>query len=222
MRNFVVVDAEQRSPEWKKARAGRLTASRARDMLATIKTGEAAARRDLRLQIVCERLTGEPQDGDYVNADMQRGIDLEGAAFNAYEAITGQMATRCGFVAHNELLIGCSPDGVLEDFGGILELKVPRSATHLSYLRAGGVPPEHLPQLLHALWVTGAAFCDFLSFDPRFPEHLQTFYVRVERDQKQIDDYEKKALAFLAEVERDVQAVKTMADVSSVLKEAVA
>lgn len=218
MRRFSIVTAEQRSPEWKAARCGRLTASRASDMLATIKTGEAAARRDLRVQLVVERLTGEPQDSDFVNADMQRGMDLEGAAFAAYEAVTGQMADRCGFVAHDELAIGCSPDGVLGDFAGIVELKVPRSATHLKYLRAGTVPPEHLPQILHALWVTGAEFCDFLSFDPRFPSHLQTFYVRVERDEQAVGEYAVKAAAFLAEVEREVLAVRTMADPVASLK----
>lgn len=222
MHNFTVVAAAQRSPEWKRARAGRLTASRAKDVLATIKSGEAAARRDLRVQLVVERLTGEPQDSDFVNADMQRGIDLEPAAFAAYEAFTGHVPERCGFVAHNELLIGCSPDGVLDDFGGLLELKVPRSATHLGYLRSGTVPAEHLPQLLHALWVTGADYIDFLSYDPRFPAHLQTFYVRLERDEAAIDAYARKALAFLEEVERDVQAVTSMTDLKAVLKEAVA
>lgn len=191
-------------------------------MLATIKSGEAAARRDLRVQLVVERLTGEPQDSDFVNADMQRGMDLEADAFAAYEAVTGQMADRCGFVAHTDLLIGCSPDGVLDDFAGIVELKVPRSATHLGYLRSGALPPEHKAQIAHALWVTGAQFCDFLSFDPRFPQALQTFYVRVRREDVDLKDYEAKALAFLAEVDREVEAVRTMQNVGAVLKEAVA
>ena len=42
---FAIINADQRSPEWFRARSGRLTGSRAADMLATIKTGEAAARR---------------------------------------------------------------------------------------------------------------------------------------------------------------------------------
>lgn len=221
MRSFTVIDAPQRSIEWKRARAGRLTASRAKDMLATIQKGEAAARRDLRTQLVLERLTGEPQDTDYINADMQRGLDLEAYAFAAYEAVTGQMAGRCGFVAHTELLVGCSPDGVLDDFAGIVELKVPRSATHLGYLRAGTVPPEHLAQVTHALWVTGAAYCDFLSYDPRFPEGMQTFYVRVERDEDAITSYAAKALTFLSEVDREYEAVRTMRGVGSVLREVV-
>jgi hypothetical protein len=60
--SFTVVMAEQRSPEWFAARLGRLTGSRAADMLATIKSGEAAARRDLRVQLVVERLTSTLQE----------------------------------------------------------------------------------------------------------------------------------------------------------------
>jgi hypothetical protein len=110
----------------------------------------------------------------------------------------------------------------LDDFGGLLELKVPRSATHLAYLRSGAVPPEHRAQLVHALWVTGAAYIDFLSFDPRFPSSLQTFYTRLERDEKEIAAYALKATAFLEEVERDVQAVRTMADPVAQMKAAIA
>ena len=93
-RAFTVVYAEQRTPEWKAARVGRLTASRAKDVLATIKSGEAAARRDYRLQLVCERLTGEPQDSTFVNADMERGTELEPMAFAAYEGVTGTVLDR--------------------------------------------------------------------------------------------------------------------------------
>ena len=53
------IDCEQRSEEWRTLRLGRLTASRAADVLATIKSGEAAARCDYRLQLVVERLTGQ-------------------------------------------------------------------------------------------------------------------------------------------------------------------
>lgn len=222
MRRFTVIDAEQRSAEWFAARLGRLTGSRAADMLARIKVGEAAARRDYRLQLVCERLTGQLQEDGFVNAAMQRGIDLEPVAFAAYEGATGQMVSRTGFLAHTAHMAGCSLDGHVGDFEGLIELKCPKSATHLRYLRSGGVPAEHLPQLLHNLWVTGAAWADFVSFDDRFPPNLQLFRVRLERDARAIAEYEAKALAFLAEVELDVAQVRTMNDVGAVLREAVA
>jgi predicted phage-related endonuclease len=219
--NFTVCLADQRSEEWRHARCGRLTGSRAADMLATIKSGEAAARRDLRMQLVCERLTGQPQDDIFVNAAMQRGIDCEPLAFAAYESLTGQVVHRSGFLAHTTALIGCSLDGHVDDFVGILECKCPKSSTHLKYLKDGTAPKEHLPQITHNLYVTGADYCDFFSWDDRFPGALQTFLVRVKRTDVDLADYESKALAFLAEVERDYQAIRTMTDLTTVMEEAV-
>lgn len=218
---FDILTADQRTPEWYQARVGRLTASRAADMLATIKTGEAAARRDLRLQLVCERLTGQSQDDGYTNAAMERGIELEPRAFAAYEALTGAVAHEVGFLGHRTLLAGCSPDGAVDGFTGILELKCPKSATHLGYLQAGAVPSTYLPQITHALWITGAAWCDFLSFDDRFPEPLQVFLKRVTRADVDIAGYEAKARVFLAEVDTATLAVRTMADLRGTLAQAV-
>ena len=91
-------------------RGGKLTASYAADVFARIKTGEAAARRDLRMRLVVERLTGETQDDNgFVSKDMQRGIDVEPQAFAAYEAESGTMVTRAGFILHNDLPVGALP-----------------------------------------------------------------------------------------------------------------
>jgi hypothetical protein len=207
---FTIIDAEQRSPEWFLARLGRLTGSRAGDMLATIKSGEAAARRDLRTQLVCERLTGVLQEDPYVNGAMQRGIDCEPLALAAYESLTGQMAVRTGFLSSNLALVGCSLDGHIGSFAGILELKCPKSATHLKYLRGKVVPADHLPQIVHNLWVSGASYCDFLSFDDRFPPGLQTFLVRVERNERDIAAYALAAGLFLGEVDAELQAVEAL------------
>lgn len=204
---FAIDHSPQRSAEWFRARLGKLTGSCAGDMLATIRSGEAAARRDLRLRLVCERLTGQPQEDGYINAVMQRGIEMEPAAFAAYEAITGQMVARTGFLALHEHDAGCSLDGHVGEFDGIVEIKCPKSATHLRYLRGGIVPSDYLPQITHNLWITGAAWCDFVSFDDRFPSHLQVFRVRVERNETAIHQYEQKALAFLAEVAEECDAV---------------
>lgn len=222
MRNFTVWLDDQRSPEWLRQRVGRLTGSRAKDILDTIKSGESAKRRDYRLQLVCERLTGLPQEDGYINPEMQRGIDLEPRAFAAYEALTGELARRTGFLAHNALMVGCSLDGDVHNFTGILELKCPKSATHLRYLRDGCLPKEHLAQVTHNLWVSGAEWCDFLSFDDRFPPELQTFLARVYRKDVDLNAYEKAALAFLDEVDRDYLAVSTMSNLSQQLKEAIA
>jgi len=206
-RAFTIIDAPQRSEQWFQARLGRLTGSRAADMLATIKSGEAAARRDLRMQLVCERLTGTVQDDGFVSPAMERGVMLEPAAFSAYEARTGNLAQRTGFLAHDDLAIGCSLDGHVGDFEGICEFKCPKSATHLRYLRGGVVPPDHMPQIIHNLLVTGADWCDFMSYDPRFGPGLEAFLVRVEADSVDLSGYLAKVLVFLDEIDREVQEV---------------
>jgi putative phage-type endonuclease len=212
VRRFTVIDCAQRSPEWFAARAGRLTGSVAADIFATLKSGgEPACRRDLRTRLVVERLTGRPQEDDFQNADMRRGIELEPLARKAYEARTGNLVEQTGFLAHTDLLMGCSLDGHVGDFDGIVELKCPRSARHFAYLKAKTVPTEHTYQIAHNLFVSGAAWCDFVSFDPTMPDKLQVFVVRVARDEKAMASYEFAARQFLKEVDTDYAAALSFA-----------
>ncbi len=213
---FEILTTDQRTDAWRQARVGKLTASRAGDMLATIKTGEAAARRDLRLQIVCERLTGQSQDDVFINKEMQRGIDREADARAAYEAATGLLVQPVGFIAHPELPTGASPDGEIGNFTGLVELKCPKSSTHLSYLRSRTVPKDYLAQIQHQLWLTGAQWCDFASFDDRFPPALQLFITRVTRDQVDLKAYELLVRMFLAEVDREYESVAQLAQMAAV------
>lgn len=213
--SFTVLEADQRSPEWFKARAGRLTGSVAAEMMATRKDStEAAARRDLRTRLVLERIVGEPLEDDYQNFDMRRGIELEPEAIGAYEALTGRIVWRTGFLAHEELPIGCSLDGHFGEFEGLLELKCPRSANHLRYLRTRGLPAEHRWQVIHNLFVTGAQWAEFVSYDPKFPEPLRLFIHRYERVQSEIDSYEMLLRQFLREVDAEFAEVSRMAMVA--------
>lgn len=212
---FTIVDVPQRSAEWFAARVGRLTSSRACDMLATIKSGEAAARRDLRMQLVVERLTGLPQDDGYVSKDMQRGIDKETDALAAYEAATGQLVRRTGFLAHPQLLAGCSPDGLIGHGDGALEIKCPKSSTHVGYLRNQTVPKDYLAQITHVLFITGARWCDFVSFDDRFPPALRLWIRRVERSSVDLTAYELALRLFLSEVEKEYADLQHLAEAGS-------
>ena len=55
------------------------------------------------------------------------------------------------------------------------------------------------------MWVTERDWWDFISYDPRLPQALQFFCVRVNRDQEYIDKMEKEVIKFLAEVEKEIQ-----------------
>ena len=211
----------QRTPEWYALRAGKLTGSCAKDMLAKVKSGESAARRDLRCKLLAERLSGAPQEDTYVNAAMQWGIDHEAEALAVYEAVRGVIVDPIGFVAHDTLQAGTSPDGLIND-DGILSVKCPKTATQIGYLRSGVEPSEHAAQNTHELWLTGRAWVDFVSYDPRLPENLRLFIVRVTRTKAELEAYERDVLAFLAELDTEVNALRTMTSLSAVLKEAVA
>lgn len=213
---FTVIDAPQRSPQWHAARAGRLTGSRAVDMLATIKSGEAAGRRNLRAQLVLERITSKAQDNGFTSAAMQQGIDREVDAYAAYQVLTGQELVSTGFLSSTDYMAGCSLDGHVGQFEGIIEIKCPLPATHLEYLKSGNVPGNYLAQITHNLWVSGAEWCDWLSFQPDFPEGLQVQMVRVLRDPKMQSEYEQKALEFLSEVDHETTLVSEMMRTTSV------
>jgi predicted phage-related endonuclease len=206
---YLLSEHPQGTPEWLRARAGKATGSRASDILAKIKSGEAAARRDYRIQLVTERLSGLPAEDGYVNKEMIWGTEQEPYARIAYEAATGSLVREAGFAYLPDIMAGCSVDGFVED--GILECKCPKSATHINYLLAGKVPPAHEPQINHNLWITGAQFADFVSFDPRLPEHLQFFHIRVRRDESTIKAHEAEVLAFLAEVDSVVDRLNKRA-----------
>lgn len=216
---MIVHRCEQRTPEWFALRAGKLTGSAAGDMLTTIKTGEAAKRRDLRYKLIAERLSGTSQEDNYVNAAMQWGLDHEEEAVSAYESATGSLVQIVGFVSAENLQAGTSPDGLLDD-DGILSVKCPKTATHIRYLRDGGEPSEHWAQNTHELWLTGRKWIDFVSYDPRLPEHLRMYIFRVKRTAAELDDYGRKAIAFLAEIDLEVEAIQTSTNLRGQLEQA--
>lgn len=199
--DFEIVEAPQRSPEWFAARLGRATGSCADKILAKIKSGEAATRKNYRVQLVAEILTGVSQDKVFVNDAMQWGIDTEPQARMAYEQRTGNIARETGFASVNGARIGCSLDGDIDEFEGLLEMKCPNTATHLEYLDAARVPPDYVPQITHNMLVTGAQWADFVSFDPRLPDYLRLLVVRVKREDLDIDGYKVELEKFIAEVD---------------------
>jgi hypothetical protein len=209
---FTVIAAPQRSPEWFAARLGRLTGSRVSDMLATIKSGESAGRRNLRTQLVLERVTGRQQGPDFLSPAMQQGIDREPAAYAAYEVLRGELLARTGFLSHDALPVGCSLDGHVGDFLGVIEIKSPTPSVHLEYLKTGIVPGEYYKQIVHALWMTGAQWCDWLSYNPDFPGGLHVKLVRVARRDDEIALYDLAVAKFLAEVDAEVAVVRGMGD----------
>lgn len=201
----------QRCEQWHALRCGKLTGSGAQAVIQERKrgTGELAKRSELRQRLVVERLTGvAANDLPYLPKDMQHGVDTEPLAVAAYEAERGELVTRVGFVEHDTLMAGCSPDGCVGNWDGAIEVKCPASATHWDYLKGNTIPEEYYGQLLHTLWITGAPWVDFVSYDPRFlDESKRLFIQRLKRNDELLTAYGLAVSLFLSEVDKEVEAL---------------
>ena len=196
---------EQRTEEWFQARLGKVTASRVADVLSKIKSGESASRRNYKIQLVSERLTGEKQES-YINQAMQDGIDREVFARDRYVQQFGEVE-EVGFVNHPTLEACASPDVMVGD-DGLLEFKCPIGTTHTETLMTQEVPSKYIPQIQFQLRCTGRKWCDFVSYNPMFPEHLQVFVKRVEADEVYQMELDKEIEAFLLEVQTIIDRLK--------------
>ena len=53
-------------------------------------------------------------------------------------------------------------------------------------------------------------WCDFVSFDPRMPEHLNIWIHRIERDEEKIAELENLVAEFLEELRDKVEALNNI------------
>jgi hypothetical protein len=203
-----IINCEQGTPEWLQARCGVATASCFSHVLATIKSGEAAARRNYRAKLVVERLTGKVVSSDFQSASMLQGITREPLAREAYEA-RGFTVEQVGFMVDDFHQAGASPDGLIGTDGG-LEIKCPELATHLEYLRLKSEPSIYTAQIQGCMWISGRKWWDFVSWNPDFPEHLQMIVRRVHRDESYIDGLQLAIARFMQEVREEEAEIRSL------------
>jgi putative phage-type endonuclease len=198
----------QGSEAWFKSRLGSVTASRMSDVLAKGKAGEAVTRQKYRMQIIAERVSGQVADS-FNNAAMQWGTDHEPLARIRYEADTGYFVDEVGFCNHPTIKwLGASPDGIISGVNALIEIKCPNTQTHLGYRLDNKPPAAYINQMQCQMWVTGAIYCDFVSYDPRVPDHLQLFVSRLRRDNDLIAKMETEVVKFLGEVDDAIKQLE--------------
>lgn len=201
---------DQGSQEWLAARVGKVTASRVADVIATTKSGYAASRANYEAELIAERLTGEPAE-KFTNAAMAWGTEKEPEARDAYAFLKGVDVTLIGFADHPAIAMsGASPDGLVGD-DGLVEIKCPNTATHLDTLLGAKVPTKYVTQMQWQMACTGRQWCDFVSFDPRLPAHLQTFIRRVPRDNAEISRLEAEVRKFIDGIESKLAELERLA-----------
>ena len=208
----------QGTDAWFEARLGKVTASNITNVLAKgkTKTDEAVTRRNYRMQLVCERLTGRKAE-TYINAHMERGNALEPLARSLYEIKKGVLVSEVGFINHQTIeMSGASPDGLVDGLiDGValsIEIKAPTPANHIETILRGTAPSQYFPQMQWQMACLGKAYqaVDFISYCPDVGEDLELFIVRVLRDDEYIAETEKAVIAFLNEVSETYNQLKKL------------
>lgn len=182
------------TPAWKDFRRGKVTASRFAHVLTEPRTkAEQAAgvmsktAKGYLMELVAATITGMDAVGGS-SAAMERGVDKEVDAIDRYaqqrfvEVGVGRILQMQG------TLICATPDGFVEedtDGPGILEVKCPEPKTHIETWLTKQLPEAYVEQVHGQLWVSGRSWCDFVSFDDRFPLPMQMVVIRVHADEDQ-------------------------------------
>lgn len=195
----ILDDFEQGSAEWYAQRCGKVTMSRAKDLIAR---GQGKMRDSYVLELVAERLTGM-QPETFQSIDMERGTYMEPSGVKAFEAETALSTQIVGFVELDER-IGCSPDRLEGEKGGV-EVKSPRIKRHLRNCFGDGMR-EYYPQVQGCMWVTGREYWHLVSWCPEFfyyPLHIE--YVR--RDEEMIAHIQAAAFSVAERVDYIVSEI---------------
>ena len=197
---------EQGSDEWLAARVGKVTASRIADLTSKTKSGAVSASRgNYQAEIIAERLSGRPYEG-FITKEMQWGTEHEEEAVEAFSFITGIQAEKAGFVLHPTIeMAGASPDRIIGD-DGLIEIKCPNTATHLSYMEFDKIPENYHKQMQFQMACTGRQYCHFVSYDPRID--FSFFTKLVTRDEKLIAETDADVVKFLSEVDERIEKMR--------------
>ena len=141
----------------------------------------------LAYEIAMERLGVQPEE--IIAPALTWGNDHEPLAIKRYMDDTFSEVEMVlePFIHPEYDFVAGTPDGLIGT-EGIIEVKCPfNPKNHLLNYATGSQVKQYTPQMQGYMWITGAMWCDFVSFDPRFPDEYQMKIIRVERDQEYID-----------------------------------
>ena len=204
-----IIDAQprQHTEGWYKARLGHFTGSQVGRLMKKGRGKDADWSADAITyikEVVAERLINPTileipelfdQYLDFTIASskmMAWGNENEEKAIKAYESITKRKVTHCGSLPHESVAsFWDSPDGILLEEDGVIEVKSPAPKAHTEYLlnvhdaeSLKAIKPDYYWQCMAHMTVSGADWCDWMSYCPFSKKPLHV--VRIERDSSAI------------------------------------
>ena len=207
---MILHEVEAGSPQWFAARSGIPTASAFHRILTPAKEELASGRWSYAFELAIERLLGESKQTIDGLQWVERGKMLEPDAVQHYEFVQDTRTVRAGFITTDDGRMGCSPDRIMVDTIGGLEIKCPSAPKHLEYF-IKGPGPDYRCQVMGSLLITGFPWWDFQSFHPQLPEVL----IRFERDEPFIAKLTPALDQFCDELDEVCEKVKAAGYVPS-------
>jgi hypothetical protein len=206
-----IFKGEQADDTWRALRLGCATGSGFGFVLAAGKgSAEAVTRRNYRIRLALEILTGAPEENGFTTKDIQTGIDREPLARAAFEMESGLLVEEVSFIKLDSAPVGVSPDGLIAGQPTGYEVKCPSKAIHFEYLSMSTVPAVYVPQVQGGMLVTGYESWYFHSYNPDFPPELQSHWFKVERDEAYIKRLDAALVEFNFEVRQTVAEMRQM------------
>ena len=197
-----IYNFEQRTEDWYNIRKGKMTASNAETIIANGKGLETYI-----YNLMAEYYSSAEKE-NYINADMQRGIDLEPEARLEFEFYTDLDVQEVGFIEYNDF-IGVSPDGLIGD-DGLIEIKCPNDSIYFKLLLSNKIKPEYIAQMQMQMYVTDRQYCYFVSYNPNFEKSL--YIKKINRDEEMIDKLKKgleRGTELIKEIKKNFRKVGT-------------
>lgn len=174
---MIRLDFEQGSPEWINARLALPTASQFHRILTPRTLKLSASSETYAHELLAEEMLGHPID-EQESQFMTRGSEMERDAVKFYEFTQEVETQKVGFLLRDDGLVGCSPDRLVGDDGG-LEIKCYAAANHVGAM-LNAEEEKARCQIQGALWITGRAWWERLSYNPELPSVI-THSVRDEK-----------------------------------------
>lgn len=197
----IIKDFQQNTDEWFQARIGSIGGSSIQSVCAK---GSGKSRSTLMYRMVGEILSGQKYEG-YYNKDMERGLELEPAARNAYEVVTGNEVEQVAMIRATQHKHE-SPDGLVYKKGKI-EIKCVIPSVHVETIHKNVTPSTYRKQIQWGLDISEREWCDFISYCPVIKQKPIWIH-KVFRDEKLIKTMHEEADIFIDEMLELVEKIK--------------
>jgi hypothetical protein len=170
--------------EWYAARLGKVTASRGACLLVNGRGPHGLGEGALTYAgEIVRGMMGIPPD-EYTTPEMAEGVRREEESIEAYEAQTFRITDPGEFLLIPGTIIGATPDAFVVGESGLVQAKNPSPKAHMETLLSRELPSKYRVQVQWEMMVADRNWCDFISYNPAFPDQHKLVIIREMHDRK--------------------------------------